>query len=377
MEDAYDSPGVLQQVLDAQPTAVLSVVLVIGLLIGGAGIAALDVGTSNTAPPPAPDTVVSESDYTPVYENTSKSVVSIYANGPNGTSSQGSGFVYDANGHVVTNWHVISNGDDIHIRYSNGEWATAEVVGTDAYTDLAVLKVSDRPDYAKPLPVADGVPDVGMRVMALGSPDDLRGSMTVGVVSGVNRSMQTPQGFVIPDMVQTDASLNPGNSGGPLVTTDGTVVGVNRARQGENIGFAVSGRIIHAVVPSLLEDGAHRHSLVGIRGTPMSPTVAEANGMDLRDGILVTEVVEGGPSDGVLQGGGGESIEHNGFEVYKGGDLIIAVDGNPITTNEGLTSYLMRQTQPGDTVEFTIIRDGERQTVEVTLSERPPYGGSP
>jgi S1-C subfamily serine protease len=174
-------------------------------------------------------------------------------------------------------------------------------------------------------------------------------------------------------MIQTDASLNPGNSGGPLVGTDGVVLGVNRARQGENLGFAISGRVIHAVVPTLITDGHIIHSLVGMRGTTMTPTVADANGLELRDGILVTEVVENGPVDGVLEGSGGEMTTYKGYEVYKGGDVITAIDGHEVSSNEMLTSYLIRETTPGDTVTLSLIRNGELTTVDVTLGERPPY----
>ena len=317
--------------------------------------------------------------YSTVYETTNPSVVSIYVTTPSGATSQGSGFVYDSAGRIVTNWHVINtaNSDTIYVRYTDGTWAEATLLGSDPYTDLSVLRAESVPESATPLPVSDEVPSVGTKVVAIGTPDGLRGSMSVGVVSGVNRSMSTPQGFLIPDMIQTDASLNPGNSGGPLVSTDGVVVGVNRARQGENIGFALSGRVITAVVPTLIQDGRIEHSLIGMRGIPMTPTVAEANGISLRNGILVTEVVEDGPSAGQLEGAGGEFTQYNGREVYKGGDVITAIDGHELGSNEMLTSYLIRETSPGDTVTLTVIRNGEELDVDITLGTRPAYNSSP
>jgi S1-C subfamily serine protease len=375
--DAFSYKGLLKRKV-ALGTA--SVALVFSILAIAAVLAGLPgaMPATDSTPATSPDATVvvnGTANYTSLHETVEPSVVSIYANGKNGASSQGSGFVYDEQGRIVTNWHVIQDGANIYVRYSNGDWSKATVVGTDAYTDLAVLSVEDAPASAEPLPVSEKLPEPGARVVALGSPDNLRGSMSIGVVSGLNRSMTTPQGFVIPDMIQTDAPLNLGNSGGPLVSMDGTVEGVNRARQGDNLGFAVSGRIVNTIVPSLIDDGKHEHALVGIRGTTMTPTVAEANNMTLRDGILVTEVVEDSPSGSVLQGGNGEMLTYNGFEVYKGGDLIVAIDGHTIGTNEALTSYLMRESGPGETVELTIIRDGEQKTVTVTLGERPPYNG--
>lgn len=347
------------------------------LLVGGslALIPPADIDTPTDSGVDAPHTItISDANYTTVYDNVAPSVVSVYTTNENSATSQGSGFVYDNNGHIVTNWHVINESEDIEVRYHNGDWGEAELVGSDPYTDLAVLKVDQRPDAATPLPVTDNTPRVGARVLALGSPDNLQGSLSTGTVSGLNRSMTTPQGFVVPDMVQTDAALNPGNSGGPLVGMDETVQGVNRARQGENLGFAISGRVVHSIVPSLIENGEYHHSLVGIKGTTVDPTVADANDIETQSGVLITEVVDDGPSDGALQGGSGERIEHNGVEMYDGGDLIIAVDGHTLNSNEALTSYLIRETQPGDTIEFTIIRNGEQTDVTVTLGERPVYG---
>jgi S1-C subfamily serine protease len=346
-------------------------VLVAVVLVGMSTIAGISAIADYSGAEPG---VVQEVDYASVYSDASPSVVSVYArNTTDAASSQGSGFVYDDAGRVVTNWHVIAGGDSTRVRYKEGEWTNATVVGVDPYTDLAVLEVKSRPGYADPLSVANAPVPVGSNVMAIGSPNNLRGSLTEGVVSGLNRSMRTAQGFVIPDLIQTEASLNPGNSGGPLVRMDGTVVGVNRARQGENIGYAVSGILVNTIVPTLIENGEYRHSLVGIRGKSLDPAEAQANNITLQQGILVTGIVEGGPAEGSLQSGGGESIRYNGRQVYNGGDVLVKINDQPIATNEELTSYLMKRTTPGDETRFTVVRDGERVTVSFELGERPSY----
>lgn len=347
-------------------------VSIFAVIMGGAAV----VDTMHaSSPPAAPDTtVVSEVNYSSVYDNVSTSTVSVYANNASGSSSQGSGFVYDDQGHIVTNWHVVNGVQDAYVRYENDEWANATVVGVDPYTDLAVLRVDYRPDEATPVPVRDAENSIGERVLAVGSPNDMRGSLTTGVVSGLNRSMTTPRGYVIPDMVQTEASLNPGNSGGPLVRMDGAVVGVNRARQGENLGFAISGPVVNTVVPSLIDNGQHQHPRMGIKGTTMGPATASANNVALQSGVLVTQVAENGPTNDTLEGGDGSKIMHDGYEVFSGGDILVAVDGEPVPTNERLTSYLIQNKRPGDTASLTVVRDGQRETVTVTLGQRPVYG---
>ena len=358
---------------------VLLLVAVVAAAVAAGTVLALGPSSGAEVQPAEHDiTVDGDADgYADLYAASMPSTVSIYSFGPEG-DSQGTGFVYDGKGHIVTNHHVIQNaGGEVYIKYANGEWTTAEVVGADAYTDLAVLMPEERPSYASPLPMADALPSPGERVVALGSPSDLQGSMTAGTVSGVERSMATRSGFSIPDMVQTDAALNPGNSGGPLLSTEGKVVGVNRAKQGENIGFAISSRMTDRVVQSLIESGDHSHPMVGIRTIEMSPTIAHANDMELQTGILVTEAMDDSPAGGHLNGGDGETVTYEGDEYPKGGDLIIALDDRPITNNEELASYLMRQKSPGDEVTFTVIRNGEKMDVTFELGERPPFNAGP
>jgi S1-C subfamily serine protease len=316
--------------------------------------------------------------YTELYQDASPSVVQVTTD-----RGQGSGFVYrldNGTGYVVTNQHVVAGGPDrtvadetaeqVAVRFNDGETRTGNVTGTDVYTDLAVVRVGDTPVSATALPVAEEGPPVGERVAAIGSPFGLEGTMTHGIVSGVNRSMPTGADFRVPDTVQTDAPINPGSSGGPLVTCEGEVVGVNRAGGGDNVGFAVSPELVERVVPALIEDGNYSHPHLGIRSVPVTSTVAEANDLNASEGVIVIETTDGGPADGVLQPLDG-TASVSGEEVPVGGDVVVAVDGRPVASQEQLGSYLATETSPGDEVELTVVRDGNRTTVTVTLGERP------
>jgi S1-C subfamily serine protease len=312
--------------------------------------------------------------YTELYSRVSPSVVSIYADGdrtgrPRGA---GSGFVHDE-AHVVTNEHVVRDRREVEVRFADGEWATGRVVGTDAYTDLAVVAVAV-PDDARPLPVAAEPPAPGAPVAAFGNPMGLDGTITTGVVSGVERSMAAEGGFAIPDIVQTDAPINPGNSGGPLVTTAGEVVGVNRAKAGDNIGFAVSAAVLDRVVPDLVETGRARHATLHVSTLDVSPTVAEANGVD-PGGVLVVDVREG-PASGVL-GGCTRRRRVDGRDVPVGGDVLVGVDGEELRSHEQLMRYLVTDCRPGDTVDLDVVRPAGRTTERVRLADRedPTAGG--
>jgi len=307
--------------------------------------------------------------YVNLYNEVIDSVVSIRVTGSSGQPAQGSGFVYDFNGHIITNQHVVTDAEEVEVRFSNGDWRRAEVIGTDVYTDLAVVEVENAPEYAEPLPVAERHPSQGTRVAALGNPFGLEGTITQGIVSGVNRSTRTEGSFSIPDTIQTDAGIDSGNSGGPLVTLDGEVVGVNRARQGNSIGFAVSSALVERVVPDLIHTGSTEHAYMGVSTTDVSPRVADANGLEQPRGVLVVQTPEGGPSDGVFV----ESQEttYEGSPMQVGGDVIVGVDGKTINSHEELSRYLMLHTEPGQTIDVTVIRDGERENLQVTLGARP------
>ncbi|MFB6352666.1 MAG: trypsin-like peptidase domain-containing protein [Halobacteriales archaeon] len=335
-----------------------------GLLAGCSVPVGSQVDATAAGTPPA------TSPYTRVYREAVDSVVLVQVTGPT-FGSQGSGFVFDDAGRVLTNQHVVADAERIDLRFADGRWRRASVLGTDVYSDLAVLEVQGAGVGIPALPFVEATPPIGTEVVAIGSPYGLEGSLSVGVISGANRAIPTSGGFSIPDAVQTDAAVNPGNSGGPLVTLDGTVVGVIRSGGGENIGFAISAALVRRVTPALVEGRRYRHPYLGISLQPVTPPVAEANDLDRVAGVMVTDVVEGGPSDGVLRGVEGTELV-DGIAVPVGGDVIVGIEGEPVPTPGALGQYLALETRPGRTVELTIVREGRERTVAVTLGARPP-----
>lgn len=278
----------------------------------------------------------------------------------------GSGFVYSEEGHVVTNHHVVQDEDEVTLRFLRGEWTRAEVVGTDPYTDLAVLEADELPEYADPLPVATELPDRGSPVAALGNPQGLEGSISSGIVAGLNRSMPAPNDFTIPDTVQVDTAVARGNSGGPITTLDGRVIGVTSRGQ-QSIGFGVSSRLVNRVIPDLIDDGEMEHAHIGISSLEVTPDIAEANGLDEPRGVMVFEVIEGRPAEGVLEG-----VRDVEERPPVGGDVILSFAGVEVDSHEELSRVLMTEVEPGDTVDIELVRDGEETTVELTLGTRPP-----
>lgn len=310
--------------------------------------------------------------YTAVAESVSRSVVRVQVYGEVGRAGQGSGFLH--RGHVVTNEHVVAAGESVELLYPDDTWHEAEIVGTDPYSDLAVLTPGrdlSSQDAPPELELVETTPAIGTEVLAFGAPFGLGGSVSQGIVSGRNRSLPAPNDFQIADVVQTDAAVNPGNSGGPLVTLGERVVGVVTATQGENVGLAVSAPLADRVVPSLIEDGTYEHSHLGVQVRPVTPGVAEANDLDSTRGVYVVEVVPGGPSADVLRGAT-DSQTVDGQRVPVGGDVIVGFDDTDIASNEDLSRFLALQTSPGETVQAHVIRDGERVTEPITLEARPP-----
>ena len=318
-----------------------------------------------------------QTSYARLYRETIPSVVSVYRSvspaGDGPVGGAGSGFVYDDAGHVLTNDHVVRGVDEVDLRFADGEWRAGTVVGSDAYTDLAVVRVDDLPASAAPLRVAAANPSPGERVAAFGNPMGLDGTMTTGVVSGTSRSTPSGGGYVIPDTVQTDAAINPGNSGGPLVRLDGEVVGVNRAKAGDNIGFAISPALVRRVVPALIERGEYRHATLHVRTVDVSPTVAEANGLDRPGGVLVVHVGRG-PAEAVLRACDATRTVR-GRRVPVGGDVIVGIDGRRIDSHEELLRYLVTSTEPGQAIDVAVVRDGEPRTETVVLGVRPSPDG--
>lgn len=354
----------------------MAAMVVVALLAGVAvGVSYQDFGAGEVETPDSPpvenDGNVSFQDgeaFVGLYEEVAGSVLAVRIDpdeeGQGG--GLGSGFVYSEEGHVVTNHHVVQDEEEVTLRFLQGEWSRAEVVGTDPYTDLAVLKAEELPEYAEPLPVADELPRRGAPVAALGNPQGLEGSISSGIVAGLNRSMPAPNDFTIPDTVQVDTAVAQGNSGGPITTLDGRVIGVTSRGQ-QSIGFGVSSRLVNRVVPELIENGEIEHPHIGISAVEVTPEIAEANGLEEPRGVLVFEVIEGRPAEGVLEG-----VRDVEERPPVGGDVVLEFDGVSVDSHEELSRVLMTQTEPGDTVEVELIRDGDPTTVDLTLGARPP-----
>lgn len=324
-----------------------------------------------------------------LFERTERSVVQVTASDDLSEQGRlGTGFVFDDNGHIVTNNHVISGVNDLGVTFYDGTVYRATLLGSDPFTDLAVLYIQDVPEEKlAPLPLADSTTiRVGEQVAAIGNPFGLSSSMTSGIVSGVGRTIPSqnsgPLQFFIPDIIQTDAPINPGNSGGPLLNTRGQVVGINtaiRSSTGEfaGIGFAVPSNTIAKIVPSLIETGTFQHPWVGISGRDMTPGLASALDLDEPRGILVVEVVSGGPAEKAGIRGGDNPTRIEGQTVPLGGDIILELDGNQIRKLDDILVYLQREKTVGDTMDVTVLRDGTAMNIELHLEARPSAQDSP
>jgi S1-C subfamily serine protease len=315
-------------------------------------------------------------------------------------SRLGSGFVYDRNGHIVTNYHVITGGTSegkVQITFLDGSTYNARLIGGDPFSDLAVLKLDEEniPSHKLvPLPIGDSTTlRVGERVVAIGNPFGLSGSMTEGIVSGLGRmlpsaeqeeelemipSNPTPSAsFLIPDIIQTDAPINPGNSGGPLLNIRGEVIGINTAifsttGASAGIGFAIPSNTIKKVVPSLITKGDYQHPYLGIVGVDITPEIAEALGLTEARGFLVTDVSSGSPAQKArIQGGGSLAANVNGREIAMGGDVILKVDEHIVRKLDDVLTYLEREKKVGEAVQLTILRNGGTENINLTLGPRP------
>jgi S1-C subfamily serine protease len=289
----------------------------------------------------------------------------------------GSGFVYDESGHIITNYHVVENASAIQITFLDGATTSADVVGTDPYSDIAVIKLDQQVTTLQPVVLGNSSNlMVGEPVAAMGNPYGLSDTLTVGVVSSQGRSIEAPSDYVIIDIIQLDAAINPGNSGGPLVNVKGQVVGVNTAIQSETgsfvgIGFAIPSDTIEREVNDLINTGTYVHPWLGISGLEVSLAIADEIGLENPQGVLVVDVTVGGPAD--LAGLRGSDHEEtiDGQTIPLGGDVIIEVDGRPVRSITDLSVYMERNTNPGDTVDLVIIRNGQEMSLTVTLGERP------
>jgi S1-C subfamily serine protease len=290
----------------------------------------------------------------------------------------GSGFVYDLKGHIITNQHVIDGAESIQVNFLDGNISSAIVVGMDIYSDLAVIKVDPEATTLHPVVLGSSSDlNVGEPVAAMGNPFGLSDTLTVGIVSSLERTLDAAGGYVIIDIIQIDAAVNPGNSGGPLVNLKGQVVGVNTAIQSETgtftgIGFAVPSDTVKREIDNLIETGGYKHPWLGITASGVNIAVADAVGLDKPQGIIVIEVTSGSPADLTGLRGATETVIVDGQEVPVGGDVITEVNGIHVITMADLVVYMERNTRPGDSVVLGIIRDGQDLNLTVILGERPP-----
>lgn len=322
-----------------------------------------------------------------LYDRISPGVVAIQVETASG-GGQGSGFVYDKQGHIITNFHVVEGATNLEVDFPSGFKSYAKVVGTDTDSDIAVIKVDAPAEELHPLPIGDSDQvKVGQTVIAIGNPFGLNGTMTTGIVSALGRTLdslhQSQDGglYTAGDIIQTDAAINPGNSGGPLLNLNGEVIGINRAIRtngtvigGEagniGIGFAVSINIAKQVIPELIKDGKYDYPYMGLSSLP-SLSLSAQKILDLPQsvGAYVVSVVPGGPADRAGIKVGTESTEIQGLN--KGGDLITAIDGQTIMTFGDLLKYLINNKKPGDTITLTVLRNGTEKEIELKLEARP------
>jgi S1-C subfamily serine protease len=294
----------------------------------------------------------------------------------------GSGFVYDTEGHIVTNYHVIEGAEELNVTLPDETTVPAKVVGSDPSNDLAVIQIDASPDQLQPVPLgdSDGL-RVGRFVVAIGNPFGLERTLTVGVVSALGRVIQSPDNSFIGEIIQTDAAINPGNSGGPLLDLSGRVVGVNTSilspsDASAGIGFAVPVSTVRRVVPELIARGYFPHPWLGISWWSLTSDLSDIlrqAGMNVPvdKGLLIVETSPNGPADAAGLRGGQRQVRLGRYIVPIGGDIITSIDGQPVATDRDLNLYLDTQTDIGQVVQVTIIRDGQEMTMPVTLTERP------
>lgn len=344
--------------------------------------------TANTASPGSAVLDTESATLNQVFKKTSNSVVQITSSVKtivsniiiNGNPLEqqstrlGSGFVYDTEGRIITNNHVVDGAKTVDVTFVDGNTYSAKVVGTDAFSDIAVLQITD--DFSgerlAPLSLGDSSQlQVGQQVIAIGNPFGLSNTMTTGIVSQVGRLLPNQvTGFSIPSAIQTDAAINPGNSGGPLLDIQGSVIGVNTAIKSSTgdfsgIGFAIPSNTVSRIVPYLIKDGKYDHPWLGIAGTSLTPDLAEKMGLP-RDfkGVAIASVTPGGPADkaGII------GATRNDVPA---GDVITAIDGNAVKRIEDVIYYIEEQTSVGDKLTITVYRDGQSQDLTATLQARP------
>ena len=372
---------------------------------GGDRAIELDAARASEPLPTAlPDEIVSAADaeyrlLSNIYERASQSVVNVEAvllseDGSASDTRRGSGFVYDQQGHIITNAHLVNAVDSISVTLQSAQVHLAQLLALDSFSDLAVLKVSVDPERLSPLRIGESATvKVGQRGIVIGNPFGLSSSMTTGVISGLGRTLPSVElgesgvapGFDNPSIIQIDATINPGNSGGPLLDSHGMVIGITTAIRSDNgqfqgIGFAVPADTMRRVIPDLIDQGYVDYSWMGISvmredsGFGVAG-LSEALGLPVERGVLLRGVTEGSPAYRAGLRGGDAIVEVRGEAVCAGGDLIVAINGYHFQDLADLVTYLVQQSRPGDEVELLVIRDRRTLEIPVTLASRALEGG--
>ncbi len=362
---------------------------------------------SPTAVPPTalPQEIISAADaehmlLSNIYERVSPSVVNIEAVvlAPDGKASdtrRGSGFIYDRDGHIITNAHLVSAVDAITVTLENAFVLPAEVLGLDSFSDLAVLKVQADPERLQPLRIGESATvKVGQRGIVIGNPFGLSSSMTTGIVSGLGRTLPSAElidagvapGFDNPSIIQIDATINPGNSGGPLLDSQGLVIGITTAIRSDNgsfqgIGFAVPADTMRRVIPDLIKQGRVDYAWMGISVTREDggfgvAGLSEALDLPVERGVLLRGVTAGSPAHRAGLRGGDTLVDVHGEAVCAGGDVIVAINDFHFDDLDSLVTYLVQQTRPGDEVELLVVRDRSTLEIPLTLESRAADSGN-
>lgn len=341
--------------------------------------------------PVAPAAVGAEEQVIAVYKQWSPSVVNIttlayvysWFSGKTQQQGTGSGFVYDDQGHILTNYHVVEGADELIVTLSGGEEYAATVVGTDSSNDLAVLRIDAGTKLPPLLPLADSSAlRVGQTVLAIGSPYGLQQTLTTGVVSALGRVIESPEANqFIGEVVQTDASINPGNSGGPLLDLEGRVIGINSqilssSGASAGIGFAISSNTIRRVVPELIAHGSYQHAWLGIQTIDLNKNTVQIlrqAGADLtiEEGILIVAFDANSPAEAAGVHDGSRRTRIGPYIIPLGGDVIVAIDGTAVDSMADLTVYLEMNTAVGQTIRLTVVRNGVQIVIPVQLAARP------
>jgi S1-C subfamily serine protease len=386
----------------AEPSTATNLAVAGQNISGVSGNTPMRAALAPTATPLAADTLAAayalQQAFINVFERAQYSVVHIDVLAIDNTLSaeetSGTGFIYDLDGHIITNAHVVADSQAILVTFRDGYVAEARLIGLDHYSDLAVIKVNVREDHLLPLTLGDSASvQVGQSVITIGGPFGLISSMTTGIISAKSRTLNASflagaglrAPFKNPSILQVDAQINPGNSGGPLLDLNGLVIGVNTAIRSESgyfqgIGFAVPANTVKRVVPQLIAMGRAEYTWLGItsigpqEGRVVGLTVAalaERYRLPIDYGVLVSEVMPNSPASKAGLRGGNRAVEVRGSDVLLGGDIIVAIDGNKVQDFEAMVGYLVANTSPGDTIELTIYREQEQLTLAVVLEARP------